>query len=272
VTALLERGSTRGRTTADALCLRATTGKASAAGLFHVAIIMDGSGRWAAAHHRPRIEGHRAGAQVVRRIVEAAPSLGIGTLTLFAFSSDNWKRPPEEVQALMQLLRDFLRDFTASAIAKGIRLDVIGRRDRLAPELLAAAQTAVEATRGGQKLFLRLAIDYSGRDSILQAVREIAGTGMPQRQEFLRVLARVNHATQVAPEVDLLVRTGGEQRLSDFMLWESAYAELYFMRKKWPDVEVSDLARAVEDFRRRERRFGSVPAALATGGPGQEGG
>lgn len=225
----------------------------------HVAIIMDGSGRWAEARGHARLDGHRAGAGVVRRLLGAAPGLGIGTLTLFALSSDNWNRPRAEVEALMALLRDFLGDFRVPTPARGIRVDVIGRRDRLAADLRAAVDRAEAASVDAQGLHLRLAIDYSGRDAIRRAVSRCAPPAVPDRDTFARALAAASHARHLAPDVDLLVRTGGEQRLSDFLLWECAYAELVFSKKMWPDFDVDDLRDAVDEFRARERRFGCLP-------------
>jgi undecaprenyl diphosphate synthase len=237
----------------------------------HVAIIMDGSGRWAQAHGLPRVEGHRAGAAAVRRIVEAAPALGIRTLTLFAFSSDNWKRPPGEVGPLMALMRDFLLDFRETAAARGVRVDVIGRRDRLSRDLLAAVEAAASTTARGRDLHLRLAIDYSARDAIVRAACRLAARTAPGLEDLLarhappaeyfqRALSEALHASLPAPDVDLLIRTGGEQRLSDFLLWECAYAELYFTRRMWPEFGPSDLEAAMRDFGARERRFGRLPA------------
>jgi len=242
----------------------------------HVAVIMDGSGRWAEAKHLSRMDGHRAGAESVRRIVDAAPPLGVATLTLFAFSSDNWKRPRSEVDALMDLLTHFLTDFHHDAARTGVCIDVIGRRDRLAPPLLAAIDTAEASTRRGQALHLRLAVDYSGREAIVRAAQHVARgahaapQGVPPgrtlsdneaRDAFREALATVVHACRPAPEVDLLIRTGGERRLSDFLLWECAYAELYFTACMWPAFGVDDLRQAIGDFRARERRFGDVSQA-----------
>ena len=233
----------------------------------HVAIIMDGSGRWAEARGMPRVEGHRAGAAVVQGVVEAAPGLGIGTLTLFAFSSDNWKRPPEEVAPLMALLRDFLCEFREVAAARRFRIEVIGRRDRLSADLRAAIEAAAAATANGRTLHLRLAIDYSGRDVILRAAGRLAGLRAPAAEDFLRALREAQHASLPVSDVDLLIRTGGEQRLSDFLLWECAYAELYFTRCMWPEFGVTDLEAAIRDFRARERRFGRLPPSPRTGAP-----
>jgi len=203
----------------------------------HVAIVMDGNGRWAGRRGLPRVAGHRAGVEAVRRIVEAAPGLGIGALTLYAFSADNWKRPPGEVAALMRLFARYVRAEVPRLLEGGVRLEVVGRRDRLPVPLVTAIAAAESATAGGVRLVLRLALDYSSRWAIGAGVR--------------------------LPDVDLLVRTGGEQRLSDFLLWESAYAELYFVETMWPDFGAADLAAAVAAFHARERRFGGLPEAAA---------
>ncbi len=203
----------------------------------HIAIIMDGNGRWAARRGLPRVAGHRAGAEAVRRTVEAAPDTGITALTLYAFSSDNWKRPPAEVAALMRLFARHLRTETPRLIENGVRLEVVGLRDRLPAALVAGIASAERATAQGTRLTLRLAIDYSAR----WAIRSGA----------------------ILPDVDLLIRTGGEQRLSDFLLWECAYAELCFLDTMWPDFGASALARAVAEFRTRERRFGALAPARA---------
>jgi undecaprenyl diphosphate synthase len=229
----------------------------------HVAIIMDGNGRWATARGLPRLAGHRAGALAVRRTVEAAPRCGVRTLTLYAFSSDNWQRPPSEVSTLMQLFRDYLRKRTRDCVRHGVRISVIGRRDRLAPALVDAVVAAEKATSAGRALHLRIAVDYSARDAILRAAHRWKGAHEPSRQQFSCLLAEANHCPASAPDVDLLIRTGGEQRLSDFLLWESAYAELYFTPRMWPDFEGADLEAAVNDFHARDRRFGRLPQAAA---------
>jgi undecaprenyl diphosphate synthase len=194
---------------------------------------MDGNGRWATMRGLPRIAGHRAGADAVRRTVEAAPDAGIGILTLYAFSSDNWRRPLAEVSALMELLDLYLRRETQRCLDNGVRLEVIGRRDRLDPRLVAAIARTEAATAAGATLTLRVAVDYSAREAI--------------------------RGGQIGPDVDLLIRTGGEQRLSDFLLWECAYAELIFCKRMWPDFDRHDLESAVREFHSRERRFGGVP-------------
>jgi undecaprenyl diphosphate synthase len=223
-------------------------------GRLHAAIIMDGNGRWALARRLPRLAGHRAGADALRRTVEAAPDLGIGVLTLFAFSSDNWRRPPEEVAGLMQLLAEHLRSETSRCLENGVRIEVIGRRDRLGGELPAAIAQAESATAAGAKLQLRIAVDYSGRDAIAEAVRHAAHAGLVCRECL---------EEQLGPPVDLLIRTGGEQRLSDFLLWECAYAELIFSRRMWPDFDAPDLEAAVRQFHSRQRRFGAIPPMAA---------
>jgi undecaprenyl diphosphate synthase len=233
----------------------------------HVAIIMDGNGRWATARGQMRTAGHIAGARTVRKIVEAAPDCGIGTLTLYAFSSDNWRRPSREVALLMRLFRRYLVSEVARCVTNGVRMKIIGRRDRIPDELLRAICNAENATRDGRKLDLRIAVDYSGRDAILRAAHamrhDVSGDIETERRAFAHLLSKVDHGVGESRDVDLLIRTGGEQRLSDFLLWECAYAELYFTRRMWPEFAPVDLATAVDEFRSRERRFGTVPAAAA---------
>jgi undecaprenyl diphosphate synthase len=230
----------------------------------HVAIIMDGNGRWAARRNLPRVAGHRAGVAAVRRIVEHAPDVGIRCLTLYAFSSDNWRRPPTEVRSIFWLLRAFLRLERERLKRAGARLEVIGRRDRIPRLLVREIDQAISATAAGRNLLLRVAIDYSSRDAILRAALS-ASTGFPdecssgeQRQEMV-----YQELSGESGELDLLIRTGGEKRLSDFLLWESAYAELWFTDRMWPDFETNDLDAALKDFRGRERRFGGVPEPSA---------
>ena len=218
----------------------------------HAAIIMDGNGRWASARGLPRPAGHRAGIEAIRRTAEAAPGLGIGTLTLFAFASDNWKRPTEEVGALMRLLRAYLRTETGRLARSGTRLTVIGRRDRLPAGIADSIARAEAATASGATLHLRIAVDYSSRDAMLAAAKRL-GEGAT-REAFGRLLH-----PDGSGDVDLLIRTGGEKRLSDFLLWEAAYAELHFTERQWPDFGEGDLAEALADFRRRDRRYGGLP-------------
>jgi undecaprenyl diphosphate synthase len=225
----------------------------------HVAIIMDGNGRWAVSRGRPRTAGHVAGVDAVRRVVEAAADLGIGTLTLFAFSSDNWRRPDAEVRALMRLFRSYLTAEAAKCAENGIRISVIGRRDRLSPGLVRIIEEAEAKTAKADRFLLRIAVDYSARDAILRAASRLRERGELSRETFARLLADPPHDGRPAPDVDLLIRTGGEKRLSDFLLWECAYAELVFTDRMWPDFTGADLAEAVREFYRRERRFGAVP-------------
>ncbi len=275
----------------------------------HAAIIMDGNGRWAEARGKSRTAGHLAGADAVRRTVEAAPDAGIDTLTLYAFSSDNWRRPPDEVGALMRLLRRYLMAETGRCVDNGVRVQVIGRRDRLAASLVQVIESAERMTARGGRLHLRIAVDYSARDAILLAARRLfeseshraregrpaadarhpgearqhrssrhreasrhaAADGREGREGVDPLLAAREQLSQIlagcgetkAREVDLLIRTGGEKRLSDFLLWECAYAELIFTERMWPDFGAADLADAVREFYRRERRFGCVKPASA---------
>ncbi len=226
----------------------------------HVGIIMDGNGRWAEERGRARPLGHRAGADAVRRVVEAAPSLGIGTLTLYAFSADNWRRPRGEVDALLRLFGLYLRQEAVPCSNQGVRLNVIGRRDRLPLRLVSAIRSAERLTAGGRRLLLRLAVDYSARSSIVCAAGRIANRS-PGPAGFRRALAEVDHAALVPTDVDLVIRTGGELRLSDFQLWECAYAELWFNPVLWPDFTRTHLEAALRDFHARTRRFGGVEPA-----------
>lgn len=229
----------------------------------HLAVILDGNGRWAAQRGMPRAAGHQAGAVAVRRLLEAMPAAGVGTLTLYAFSSDNWARPEREVRWLLRLFREYLRRETVRCIAEGIQLSVIGRRDRLPLPLLTAIDAAEAATRRGRRLHLRVAVDYSGRDAIVAAAVALAGQAEPSREAFARAVTDGGRGGPEVPPVDLLIRTGGEQRLSDFLLWESAYAELYFSDTMWPDFDETDLQGALQAFRARHRRFGGLPLSAA---------
>jgi undecaprenyl diphosphate synthase len=229
----------------------------------HVAVIPDGNGRWAAARGLPRTAGHQAGVEAVHRLVEAAPELGIGTLSLYVFSADNWERPRTEVQGLLAILERFLEEEAQNFVVTGVRLRVIGRRDRLPQELRRAIVAAEKLTAGGRRLRLRLAVDYSAQDAILRAACRMISSLEISRREFARVLGLASYGEGPAPNVDLLVRTGGEQRLSDFLLWECAYAELFFTPKLWPDFGAADLEAALVEFHRRERRFGRIAEAVA---------
>jgi undecaprenyl diphosphate synthase len=222
----------------------------------HVGIIMDGNGRWATRRGLSRLRGHEAGVEAIRRIVEAAPGQGVGTLTLYAFSSDNWRRPKAEVAALMGLLRFYLANEIQALVRNGVRLTVIGRRDRLPGGIATAIARAEDATADGDALHLRIAIDYSARDAILNAATRVASVGKLTRETFSELVT----GEQNLRDVDLIIRTSGEKRLSDFLLWEGAYAELHFTDRMWPEFEVDDLAEALASFHRRERRFGGLQA------------
>ncbi|KWV57603.1 UDP pyrophosphate synthase [Bradyrhizobium macuxiense] len=230
--------------------------KPEAAARLHVGIIMDGNGRWATRRGLSRLRGHEAGVEAIRRVVEAAPDQGVGTLTLYAFSSDNWRRPRTEVAALMALLRLYLANEVAALVRNGVRLTVIGRRDRLPDGIASAIARAEAATAGGTTLHLRIAIDYSARDAILNAAVRAGAVGELSRETFADLIT----GEAGLRDVDLIIRTSGEKRLSDFLLWEGAYAELHFTERMWPEFEAEDLADALASFHRRERRFGGLTA------------
>jgi len=227
----------------------------------HVAIISDGNGRWASSRGLPRSAGHRAGAETARRIIAASPRLGIHTLTLFALSSANWRRPAAEVNVILRLLHEYLLAETSHCVEEGIRLSIIGRRDRIPATLRQAIADAEAATARGTNLHLRLAIDYSAREAIFHAACKFYKVTQLSPEAFSSVLSEVHRGGST--EVDLLIRTGGEQRLSDFLLWECAFAEFVFIEKRWPDFTVSDLERAIGEFSLRERTRGALPDAIA---------
>jgi len=224
----------------------------------HVAIIMDGNGRWAQQRGLPRTAGHRAGAEAVDRAVTAAVRHGVDVLTLYAFSCANWERPQLEVRSLFALFRRYLRSQTQRCLAQSIRLNVIGRRDRLDRRLLELIEHAEATTEQCDRMILRIAVDYSAQWSLLQASR-IESAQCGDLEAFSRRLAAANHSIPVS-DVDLLIRTGGEQRLSDFLLWECAYAELHFQAQFWPDFNAGDLRAALIDYSGRQRRFGRIAA------------
>jgi undecaprenyl diphosphate synthase len=229
----------------------------------HIAIIMDGNGRWASRRHLPRSAGHRAGAKTVDTIVEAAVRNGVTTLTLYAFSAANWGRPHGEVSALFTLLRHYLTTQTRRCLEQSIRINVIGRRDRLSPELLEVIERSEQATADCTRMRLRIAVDYSAQHSMMETCRRLRAAGSIDQNLFIETLAEVDHSAIPAPEVDLLIRTGGEKRLSDFLLWECAYAELHFVDCLWPDFDEKAFSQALEEFSRRDRRFGQVAEAKA---------
>ena len=224
----------------------------------HVGIIMDGNGRWATRRGLSRVRGHEAGVEAIRRIVEAAPAQAVGTLTLYAFSTDNWRRPKAEVAALMTLLRFYLANEVESLVRNGVRLTVIGRRDRLPDGIAAAIGRAERATACGDVLHLRIAVDYSSRDAILNAAARVSDKENLTREMFSDLVTGQSGLR----DVDLIIRTSGEKRLSDFLLWEGAYAELHFTERMWPEFEAEDLAEALDSFHRRERRFGGLQTLL----------
>jgi undecaprenyl diphosphate synthase len=230
----------------------------------HVAIIMDGNGRWAASRGMPRTVGHQQGAEAVKRTVEAAIDLGIDYLTLFGFSSENWKRPHDEVSELMRLLRYYLRAETAELHKNGIRLRVIGRRADLADDIVAMIDQAEKLTAGNTKLNLVIALNYGGRMDLLQAAEHLVDHALqsghkPSREE-IEALFPAFLMTAGIPDPDVLIRTSGEQRISNFLLWQCAYAELIFTPTLWPDFKRDDLEWAISEFAKRDRRFGGVKA------------
>jgi undecaprenyl diphosphate synthase len=225
----------------------------------HVAIIMDGNGRWATQRGLPRTAGHAEGAKAVRTAVEAAARAGVDTLTMYAFSAANWARPAAEVTALMRLFGQYLFTETRRCVEQSIRLNVIGRRDRLSESLLRSIEQCERMSAGCSGMHLRIAVDYSSQYSIVQAARRAAGEEL-DAEDFRRLLHEVDHCAYPSGEVDLLIRTGSERRLSDFLLWECAYAELHFADCLWPDFDERRFRQALEDFSGRQRRFGALSA------------
>jgi undecaprenyl diphosphate synthase len=227
----------------------------------HVAIIMDGNGRWAKRRQLPRIEGHREGAQSVRDVVRAARQIGLPALTLYAFSTQNWQRPPDEVQALMELLRDYLVEERAEIMDNGIRLTAIGRLERLPSLVRDPLDELIRDSEPNRDMTLCLALSYSGREAIIDATRAALSAGVPADRLDEDTISRFL-PTRDLPPLDLIIRTSGEQRISNFLLWECAYAELYFTDTLWPDFRRADLARALEAYKGRERRFGLTSEQL----------
>ena len=227
----------------------------------HVAIIMDGNGRWAKARGLPRVAGHRRGADAVRRVVRGAGELGIPVLTLFAFSTENWTRPADEVNDLMGLLRHYLRNELDELRKNGARLRVIGNREGLASDIVRDISDAENMTRGNSRIDVNICINYGARAEILQATRSLArqvATGELSADRIDEDLFEGELLTAGVPDPDLLIRTSGEQRISNFMLWQCAYAELVFVDTLWPDFGKEHLEQAIAEFRRRERRYGGV--------------
>ena len=229
----------------------------------HVAIIMDGNGRWAAARGLPRGEGHRRGVEALRRTVRAAGDLGIGIVTIFSFSAENWSRPPSEISELMALLRRFIRNDLADLHRSGVKVRVIGAREDLAPDIRALLEEAENLTRDNDKLMLVVAFNYGARQEIARAAQRLAAEVVSGRASLNEVTADKLAAYLDAPDLpdpDLIIRTSGEQRLSNFLLWQAAYSELVFVPVYWPDFDRATLEQAIVEYRRRERRFGGLAA------------
>ena len=234
----------------------------------HVAIIMDGNGRWAAAHGLPRSEGHRRGVEALRRTVRAAGDLGIGILTIFSFSSENWLRPASEIRELMGLLRLFIRNDLAELHASNVRVRVIGERDDLDPDIRRLLEEAEELTRHNDGLVLVVAFNYGSRQEIARAARRIAekvATGAVAPADVTADLIGQHLDLPDLPDPDLIIRTSGEQRLSNFLMWQAAYSELVFLPVHWPDFDRAALETALIEYRRRERRFGGLAATAGSG-------
>jgi undecaprenyl diphosphate synthase len=227
----------------------------------HVAIIMDGNGRWAQRRRLPRIAGHRRGAEAVRATVRACAERGIEFLTLFAFSSENWRRPAEEVALLMKLFKSALENEVEKLHAAGVRVKVIGDTERFDPKIRALIERADRLTQKNRRLTLTIAANYGGRWDILQALTRLLGE-QPSLRRVDEALLTPHLAMSYAPEPDLFIRTGGEQRISNFLLWQLAYTELYFTELLWPDFDGAALDEAIGSYRRRERRFGRTSEQL----------
>jgi undecaprenyl diphosphate synthase len=230
----------------------------------HVAIIMDGNGRWAARQGLPRVAGHERGTDNIRRITHTAGEIGIRYLTLWAFSTENWKRPAEEIQGIMRILGEAIERETEELHRQGAQLRHIGSLDGLAPDLRQSVLDAIDLTKDNDRLILTLAFNYGGRQEMVHAIRGIAAAGIPPEEIDEQVVA--DHLyTRDMPDPDLIIRTSGEYRMSNFLLWQAAYAELHFSPVLWPDFGPDELRTAVLDFSRRERRFGHISAAAAAG-------
>jgi undecaprenyl diphosphate synthase len=232
----------------------------------HVAIIMDGNGRWARRRHLPREAGHVAGVSQVREIVRAASDLGLLNLTLFAFSSENWKRPPAEVGALMGLFRAYFKSDLDELVARSVRVRIIGNRSRVAKDIHSMMEDAERRTLGNKGLNLTFAFDYGGQEEIANAARELARAAKEGRLDPETITTDLFAArlfTSALPEPDLIIRTSGEHRLSNFLLWQSAYAELMFVDTLWPDFSPEKFLEALDRFAQRERRFGALSEAVA---------
>jgi undecaprenyl diphosphate synthase len=234
----------------------------------HIAIVMDGNGRWAECRGLPRVAGHRAGSESVRSVAREARRIGVRALTLYAFSAQNWERPPDEVSSLMDLLREFLLSERAELLDNQIRLRAVGQVERLPPHVSEPLAELIEATAAQGEMVLTLALSYGSREELAQAARMLADEAAQGRRSPATIDEQALHEklwTRELPDLDLLIRTGGERRLSNFLLWQAAYAELAFVDIAWPDFREVDLLEAVLDFQKRERRFGRTSAQLSTG-------
>ncbi len=223
----------------------------------HIAIIMDGNGRWARARHRPRVFGHQAGVKTVRRIVEDAADIGIKHLTLYSFSTENWTRPKAEIAALFQLLKKYVEDDLETLHKNNVRVRIIGSREGLRADLLQTIEKVESHTRGNTEFFLNIAFNYGGRDEILRAVKKLSTT-TDRPEDITEAAFTACLDTHDIPDPDLVIRTSGEQRISNFLLWQAAYAEFVFMDVLWPDFTRSDLEAAIAEYAGRDRRFGNL--------------
>jgi undecaprenyl diphosphate synthase len=230
----------------------------------HIAIIMDGNGRWAAMRHLPRVEGHRAGIEAVRAAVETSARLGIGVLTLYAFSVENWKRPDAEIRALMGLLKQYLRLELKTLLRHDIRFRVIGQRDRLDADVRDELEMAERRTAANTGMLFNIALSYGGRAEIVDAARRAIREGIPADALDEAVFGSFLY-TAGQPDPDLLIRTSGEMRVSNFLLWQIAYAEIWVTDALWPDFRTRDLLEAVNDYQKRDRRYGAVPTRVGVG-------
>ena len=236
----------------------------------HIAIIMDGNGRWARRQGKPRIMGHQAGARSVQEVVKCARELGIEVLTLYAFSTENWRRPGTEVAGLMGLLQNYLESQLEQMLANGVRLRTCGRIDRLPPQVAKVLEQTMERTAANDGLILNLALSYGSRDELLRAVRNLAAEAAAGRLDPAAIdEATINSRLDTAglPDPDLLIRTGGEARLSNFLLWQLSYSELYFSKTLWPDFGREELLAAIADYQQRQRRFGRTGEQVSDGSP-----
>jgi len=224
----------------------------------HIAIIMDGNGRWARARGLPRPAGHRAGTENLRRVLRAAVEFGIEVLTIYAFSTENWKRPESEIQGLMSIFERMIDRELAELHKEGVQLRHLGRLERISPRFRQKILDAIELTKSNQRLILNVAFDYGGRAELVDAIRRIVADGVPAEQVDESLVGRYLYTTD-CPDPDLIIRTSGEMRLSNFLIWQGAYAELYVTPTLWPDFDKDELYKALGDYNRRERRFGLVP-------------